>query len=243
MKIPARYAHNFKSADFENLKLQIMQSSAISNNVPSNSGVDACWSNWKSALLDIIDAKIPKARVRNSNTPPWIDKEVRHLLKRKESARRAAKKHNSAFYLEKLTNRKFKEYHISLRDSLKVNPKRFWSYFCLKTESNSIPANVTYGGRQISSGVEMAEAFNKYFYSTFTHAPEVPLDHFTPLEPPVLAPQEVPPEFLVSEREAFQAFSAVKIGKAIGPDCIPNRVLKEFAQELAPVVKDIYNAS
>ena len=26
----------------------------------------------------------------------------------------------------------------------------------------------------------MAEAFNKYLYSTFTHAPEVPLDAFTP---------------------------------------------------------------
>ena len=58
-----------------------------------------------------------------------------------------------------------------------------------------------------------------------------------------MAPQEVPPEFLVSEREAFQALSAVKIGKAIGPDCIPNRVPKEFAHELAPVIKDIYNAS
>ena len=41
----------------------------------------------------------------------------------------------------------------------------------------------------------------------------------------------------------FRAFSAVKIGKAIGPDCIPNRALKEFAQELATVVMDIYNAS
>ena len=28
----------------------------------------------------------------------------------------------------------------------------------------------------------MAEAFNKYFCSTFTHAPEVPLDAFTPSE-------------------------------------------------------------
>ena len=74
-------------------------------------------------------------------------------------------------------NRKLKEYHTSLGDSLKVNPKRFWSYFRHKTKSNSILANVTYGGRQISSGVEMAEAFNKYFYSTFTHAPEVPLMH------------------------------------------------------------------
>ena len=68
-------------------------------------------------------------------------------------------------------------------------------------------------------------------------------DYFTPLEPPVLAPQEVPPEFLVSEREAFQALSAVNIDKPFSPDCIPNGVLKEFAQELAPVVKNIYNAS
>ena len=99
--------------------------------------------------------------------------------------RRAAKKNNSAFYLEKfrilrkeskaLINRLFEEYHASLGDSLKVNLKRFWSYFRHKTKSNSIPANVTCGGRQISSGVEMAE----YFYSTFTHTPEVPLDAFT----------------------------------------------------------------
>ena len=195
VKKPARYAYNFKSADFEILKLRIIQSSAISNSVSCNSGVDACWSNWKSALLAIIDANIPKAGVRDSNTLPWIDKEVRHLLKRKESARRAAKKHNSAFYLEKfrilrkeskaLINRKLKEYHTSLGDSLKVNPKHFWSYFRHKTKSNSIPANVTYGGRQISSGVEMAEAFNKYFYSTFTHAREVP-NGKTPLSSPFI---------------------------------------------------------
>ena len=117
------------------------------------------------------------------------------MLKRKESARCPAKKHNSAFYLEKfrilrkeskaLINRKLKEYHTSLGDSLKVNPKRFWSYFRHKTKSNSIPANVTYGGRQISSGVEMVEAFNKYFYSTFTHAPEVP-NGKTPLSSPFI---------------------------------------------------------
>lgn len=64
-------------------------------------------------------------------------------------------------------------------------------------------------------------------------------DHLTPLKPPPLAPQEVLPESLVSEWEVFRALSTVTMGKAIGPDCIPNRVLKEFAQELASVVKDI----
>ena len=114
-------------------------------------------------------------------------------VKRNESVRRAAKKHNGAFYLENfrilrkeskaLVNRlklKLKEYHTSLGDSLKLNPKRFFSYFRHKTKSNSIPANVTYERPKISSGEEMAEAFNEYFHSSFTHAPEVPLDAFTP---------------------------------------------------------------
>lgn len=67
----------------------------------------------------------------------WIDKEVRHLLKRGESVRRAAEKHNNAFKLEKfrtlrknskaLINRKLKAYLTSLGDNLKANPKRFWS--------------------------------------------------------------------------------------------------------------------
>ena len=247
VKKPARYAYNFKSADFENLKLQIMQSPAISNSVSCNSGVDACWSNWKSALLDIIDANIPKARVRDSNTPPLIDKEVRHLLKRKESARRAAKKHNSAFYLEKfrilrkeskaLINRKLKEYHTSLGDSLKVNPKRFWSYFRHKTKSNSILANVTYGGRQISSGVEMAEAFNKYFYSTFTHAPEVPLDALTPPDGrmPVLD------SLVLCQDAVYKVLLNLDPSKAPGPDGLPTIVLKTCARELTPSLCALFN--
>ena len=39
------------------------------------------------------------------------------------------------------------------------------------------------------------------------------------------------------------SLSAVKIRKAIGPDFIPNRIVKEFVQELAPVFRDIHNPS
>ena len=241
VKKPARYAYNLKSADFGNLKLQIMQSSAVSNSVSCNSGVRPFGS--------VIAANIPKARIRDSNKPPWIDKEVGHLLKRKESARRAAKKHNSAFYLEKfrilrkeskaLINRKLKEYHTSLGDSLKVNPKRFRSYFRHKTKSNSIPANVTYGGRQLPSGVEMAEAFNKYFYSTFTHAPEVPLDAFTPPDGrmPVLD------SLVLCEDEVYKVLLNLDPCKAPGPDGLPTIVLKACARELTPSLCDLFNLS
>ena len=55
--------------------------------------------------------------------------------------------------------------------------------------------------------------------------------------------QDVPSEFIVTDCEAFKALAAGKIHKAIGPVFIPNRILKEFAQELAPVVRDIYISS
>ena len=79
-----------KSADFESLKLQIIQSSAIANSVSCNQDVDACSSNWKSALLGINHAIIPEAK---SQTLKYA------TLTRKESARCAGKRHNSAFYL------------------------------------------------------------------------------------------------------------------------------------------------
>ena len=42
---------------------------------------------------------------------------------------------------------------------------------------------------------------------------------------------------------AFKALSSIKASKSPAPDQIPSRLWKEFAQELAPVVSDLYNCS
>lgn len=61
----------------------------------------------------------------------------------------------------------------------------------------------------------------------------------------IRSPKDIPSEFIVRESDAFKApslsLSAVKIHKAIRPDFIPNRIVKEFVQELAPVFRDIHN--
>ncbi len=67
-------------------------------------------------------------------------------------------------------------------------------------------------------------------------------DHFVPLSQPT-PPIEILEEFLVTEREVFKALASLQTSKAIGPDNIPNRNLKEFALELAPVICNIYNQS
>ena len=75
-------------------------------------------------------------------------------------------------------------------------------------------------------------------------------DHFTsltsdfvPLTPSGVTNQQVPPGLIVSVREVRDSLSSLNVEKAIGPDMIPNRVLKEFAPELAPLIMDIYNCS
>ena len=52
-----------------------------------------------------------------------------------------------------------------------------------------------------------------------------------------------PPDLLVSVREVHSSLSSLNVGKAIGPDIVPNRVLKDFAPELALLIMDIYNCS
>ena len=49
--------------------------------------------------------------------------------------------------------------------------------------------------------------------------------------------------FFVSEAEVYKSLSTLQIAKSVGPDKIPNRVLKEFAPELSLVIQDIYNQS
>ena len=90
-------------------------------------------------------------------------------------------------------------------------------------------------GDNCPTQLTLANKINDFFISL--------TEPFTPLKLLVASSQEVPAELLVSETEVLKALSAVKIGKAVGPDSIQNKILKEFAVELAPIVQDIFNAS
>ena len=76
----------------------------------------------------------------------------------------------------------------------------------------------------------MAEAFNKYFSSTFTHAPEIPLDAFTPLDEGMA----VLDSLVLCEDEVYKLLLNSNPSKAPGPGGPPTIVLKSCARELTP---------
>ena len=80
----------------------------------------------------------------------------------------------------------------------------------------------------------LANKINDFFVSL--------TDHFTLLtrdSPPNLVPQEL----FVSNEEVFRSLSSLNVAKAEGPDNIPNKLLKDFAHELVPIIRNVYNQS
>ena len=57
--------------------------------------VSAACSSWTAKVIDTINQFIPKVKVKNHNSPPWIDGEVISLSKRKETCRVTANRENT----------------------------------------------------------------------------------------------------------------------------------------------------
>ena len=39
--------------------------------------------NWYSKLMSLVEEIVPKVKIRDINSPPWIDGQVVHLLRKK----------------------------------------------------------------------------------------------------------------------------------------------------------------
>ena len=58
-----------------------------------------------------------------------------------------------------------------------------------------------------------------------------------------MASLEVPSEYLVDTRQVYKKLFEMKTTKSLGPDMLPNKILRIFACELAQIITDIYNSS
>ena len=85
---------------------------------------------------------------------------------------------------------------------------------------------------------ELTERINDIFVSLTADFDPLPV-HDSTIEDFI----EVPDEFLVSVDDCFNELRSIKLNKSPGPDIFSNRILKEFAYELAPVICNIYNSS
>ena len=132
---------------------------------------------------------------------------------------------------------KYKQFIKSLSSNLGTNPKAFWNFIKTKTKSKASPTILTEGGNEFSDPVTKANILNKFFHSLFTKDPDrIPPDVEITNDPDLS-------ELRVDIAEVLKELQALDTSKAIGPDEIPNKILKDFAHELARPITTLFNIS
>ncbi|CAB3992211.1 RNA-directed DNA polymerase from mobile element jockey, partial [Paramuricea clavata] len=158
-----------------------------------------------------------------TNTPPWIDREVQHLINKKYTAlrqyqltrteERKRKLRKLRQETKNLIKLKRQRYFGKVQDSFTKSPKSYWSYHKHILYNRISPSTNTYNNVTATTPNKNAELFNEYFASVFlpkSTSKNIDLN-MTPK-----TDQEIS-QTQISEYEVEQ----LDTSKAYGPDGIP----------------------
>jgi hypothetical protein len=199
-------------------------------------------------LFDKLGSFIPKRAVRKYLSPPWIDGEVTHAIRKKNTLHKRAKQKGSEVIWERfhekrrevkyLIRSKRAAYLRNISNSCSSEPNLFWSYFNRLTRHSSIPDTVEFNGNTYSDTKTKAEAFNTYFTSVFNNDISEPSSlPSSPFTCDIISTLEL------SMEELLSALQSVNPSKTPGPDGLHPKILKECANELANSLCLIFNKS
>ena len=248
-----RTVFDYRRGDFDGLR-QKLKSTDLCSLIQDQSNINDNWVQWKNTFLSAVADHIPTKSLERKIRPPWITRDIIHVLRKKETARLKLKKSPSSHQKEKFRQLRTKakrmirecraKYFDTLDSALTLQPKRFWSIFKLTNKTARFPKDMSseivdqVSQLPASTPQQIAELFNTYFASVFTNSsknflsPTVP-----PNSGPVLEQLEIPTEVVLT------FLKQLDVSKASGPDGITARLLQEAAGEIAPSLSRIYNKS
>ena len=187
-----------------------------------------------SFIQDSADKHIPSKTSRSVSSVPWITPAIRRKIRRKKATHAKAKKSGSAKIRAKCETlrreikadiRKQHDLYVNnLVGDVKTNPKDFYRYInSQKKDTQGIPPlKKRNGGGVAQSESEKAAEFNDQFTDVFTkfEYSQVPLlDRSSPFME----------DIVVTKEGVTKLLKGLNPSKALGPDELHPRVLKELA--------------
>ena len=147
-----RTVYDYAKGDLNGLR-DALKSTDLSSLISDSDNIDNDWQRWKNTFLSIVSAFIPRKVIKGRNPLPWINSDILHKIKQKDSIRRRLKVNPTGYLKEKyrrlrseikkLLRVSRENYYISIDSSFKDNPKRFWSALKQTSKSCSIPDRVS----------------------------------------------------------------------------------------------------
>ena len=242
---------NFKKANLEELKRTL-------NYVPwhvamLDDDLDLNIMKWEDLFWAAVKEFVPTKRIKDKQTPPWIDAEVKALCRKKDRASYKASKSKSQVHIDhfkslrrevkKLIRLKYQSYLKKLADDVKKEPKKFWNFYSSKTKSRKLPSSIKrdiFDSSPVTSSLDKANLFNNYFQSVFnkdTNEPPPPGSHSTVNVHKHLS------HITIDSSEIKSILANLNPSKSPGPDGIPARLLKETAPQLCNSLTILFNKS
>ena len=239
----------WKRADPDKIKevVQAFSNEFIANH-DTSTPVEDLWNCINKKLCQVMEDHIPSKFTSERFNQPWINSSVKKLSRRKKKAYKTAKKTNSAsdwqYYKELKKLDQFecrKRYHSFLNNMVcedsSLNPKKFWNFIKGKKSDNTGVAPLKRNGIAYSNSKTKAQILNQQFTSVFTSEDTDHLPNLGPSPYPDLS------NIKVHVQGVVKLLKNLNPHKATGPDNLPSRLLKEVADEIAPSLTLLFQAT
>ena len=209
--------------------------------------VHQLWDNiFKKHLFGIMTNNIPNKEIKSRNNIPWVKRKERKMLKKKQRLYKQARNTNKwtnyrTFQKEckrHLRKAEWDYVNTNIIDGLNNNnTKPFWKYVKSKRYESGGIAPLKKGTNLISDSKGKAELLLNQFKSVFTKPTNNDLPS-TRIQSKNIRP------IIIDQKGLEKLLTNINSSKTSGPDnIIPNRILKECAIHLAPILKTILQCS
>ena len=249
-KKPRRKVYLYHKGDFESMRKDVSDFARdrYFNGYSDNRSVQENFDLITSFIQESADKHIPSKTSRSVSSVPWITPEIRRKIRRRNKTHAKAKKTGSSKLRSKFETlrREIKAdvkkqhdlYVNNLVGDIKANPRDFYRYINgQKKDTQGIPPLKRRNGNGVAeSELEQADELNGQFTDVFNkneHS-QVPL------------PNRSAPfmnDIVVSAVGVTKLLKGLNPSKALGPDELHPRVLKELASELGPVFAHLFQQS
>ena len=219
--------------------------------------INSLWEHFQSTLEDSIKENIPTKLARTKDKHPWITRDVRRLIRKRDRWFKRKKKSGNCKdtqkykELKRKTQQEIRRSYWKYIDSIvtpepddqnRSNNKRFWTFIKhKKSDGNNIPP-LKSGGLLHQESVDKANILNRQFQEAFSEKVDITAEEFS--KRCTMKGNYKPIEDLdITANGVLKLLKGLNTSKAPGPDNITPRVLKELASEIAPILTVIFNHS
>jgi Reverse transcriptase (RNA-dependent DNA polymerase)/Endonuclease-reverse transcriptase len=248
---PSRKVFLYHRANVDLLKSEIKKCLPEFEKLCSKSdNLDEIYDKFVTVINNASSLSIPSKVLRQSNDPPWYNKNIRYLKKQTRLLHAKFKKTRQQADYEKYSearknlNREKRDRETTflsenLDTMLKESQKRFWSYVKFKTKGqhSSVPTLKSESGELHSDPVEKANILNKHFQTVFTPHQNDSLPSFSSRTDETLSLTDI----TLAKAGIVNLIKKLNPHKSPGPDKISPKLLQLIPEEISDYLLLIFN--